>query len=818
MDTPLSKRSLALAVRLSLLLLMPLLAAAQDALFIGKTPLPDPVPYLNRPERYFIGNGVAGGGGEPDGRWNFLVGPDYTCPNYLSNEEIRLLVDGQPQLVPVNMHRARNTGIYYGSGSIGDLKLCLVDYTVFGKPWTARLVIVKNGSATRAHSVNVQAWLWPNGGNGRSAALVSDATGRPGGIVLKLDTSLNCVGDRFCRNWANRSAVIALNEAGSIATQNGGSFVLETGAKQVGAGKSMNAAVYHYMHYGDSADSDCINLIRQRNAFADAEDGIRQWQDWFAGVGAKYSLALIKDPRARDIVEGGLAVLKMNQARDGGLVANEVGWDMSYVRDAYCGLRGLSECGHFDELKSFIQWLDHEYSVHGFIPNAAPAGSDTYVHHNGNNGGGPCPEANAAVEVTALYLLAARDYFNATHDLATLTNADRSLRYAMEVQLAQAAANGYRLEFSGDETEIAAGDIGATGFNGDLSRQWSMTSLALCAASLDFYIRYLTEKGADPAVYLSSLDHRQLNLHDELGRLQDALEADFWRTNLPECPGGFHDSFRRKSDSAWPRARIVNFTLFPLYYGTPLKYPDRAAKDVAAMKQFFNPTTGLLPLTGVANGKSCGHDLGYLLWSLVAVGDPDQTNVYHALVNGPTVGYWGSYNENYDGNGVPNANNGLRSLETGVDLSALARYWGLGAHLPTNGPPAATGFPPETWVTIDDNHSAISYTGNWGYTSTSRGYYRSNCHFSSHDGDSVQFTFQGNGIRWVGGKNDNHRNAQIYVDGELQSNVSTYAPTWLKQQLLFEKTGLPDGRHSIKIVVVGEADQDVDFFQYHTGK
>jgi hypothetical protein len=70
----------------------------------------------------------------------------------------------------------------------------------------------------------------------------------------------------------------------------------------------------------------------------------------------------------------------------------------------------------FEELKGFIQWLDHQYSIHGFIPNAAPAGSDSYFHHNGNNGGGPGPEANAAGEVTALYLLAARDYFNPTHD------------------------------------------------------------------------------------------------------------------------------------------------------------------------------------------------------------------------------------------------------------------------------------------------------------------------------------------------------------------------------------------------------------------
>ena len=79
--------------------------------------------------------------------------------------------------------------------------------------------------------------------------------------------------------------------------------------------------------------------------------------------------------------------------------------------------------GDFEELKGFIQWLDHKYSVHGCMPNAAPSGSDSYVHRSGG-GSGPYPEANAGVEVTALHLLAARDYYHATHDLQTLTNAD----------------------------------------------------------------------------------------------------------------------------------------------------------------------------------------------------------------------------------------------------------------------------------------------------------------------------------------------------------------------------------------------------------
>jgi hypothetical protein len=63
---------------------------------------------------------------------------------------------------------------------------------------------------------------------------------------------------------------------------------------------------------------------------------------------------------------------------------------------------------------------------------------------------------------------------------------------------------------------------------------------------------------------------------------------------------------------------------------------------------------------------------------LVAAGDSRKTAVYDALVNGPTVGCWGTYHEAYQTNGTPNAN-GLRSFETGVNLSAIGKYWGVGA-------------------------------------------------------------------------------------------------------------------------------------------
>ena len=791
--------------------------AKEGITLIGKTPLPDQVPYLNKSEFFFMGSGVAGAGGTADGKWDFLVGPDYTCPNYLSDEEISLLIDGAQQPLTIKMHRARNTGIFYGLATVRDLEVCLLDHASRGEPWTARLVIVRNKSATAAHKASIQARVNPRKGNGRSASIVVDSNGRAAGVSLKLDTSLNCMAERVCQNWSNRFALIDFTEPTASASNDGDAFILDSGTRNLAPGGTYSVALYHYMHYEDETDSGCLNLVRARNPVSDAELCIKQWQSWFAGVDAKYSLDRIKDQRARDIVEGGLAIIKMNQARDGGIVCTERAYDLAYVRDAYCGLRGLSENGHFGELKGFIQWLDHKYSVHGCIPNAAPCGSDSYVHRSGG-GSGPYPEANAGVEVTALYLLAARDYYHATHDLQTLTNADDSLRYAMDIQLKHAVANGGKLEFNGDETELAAGDIGPTGFDGQLSHYWSMTSLALCSASLDFYIQYLTAKGANPAVYLNSQDQRMLNLNDELGRLKVALERDYWRTDVPEFPGGFHDWVQVKSDGSWLRYPVVNFTLFPLYYGTPLQYPERARNDVFFVRQYLDEKPRLLPLIGIPGGRSLGHDLGYLLWGQVAVGDPQKAVVYDALINGPTAGRWGTYNELYDGTGEPNAGNGLRSFETGVDIGAIAKYWGLGEGAIPETAAAPTSIPPGTWVPVDDNDKDITYSGKWSYVTTSPRYYRANCHYSSAAGSYAEYSFTGTAIRWVGSRNDNHGDAEVYLDGALRKTVDSRGASWFPAQVLYEESGLPNARHTIKIMVKTKGIQDVDAFVYRAGE
>jgi hypothetical protein len=96
--------------------------------------------------------------------------------------------------------------------------------------------------------------------------------------------------------------------------------------------------------------------------------------------------------------------------------------------------------------------------------------------------------------------------------------------------------------------------------------------------------------------------------------------------------------------------------------------------------QLFDPKSGFLQLVPSAPTGMEGHDLGYLLWGCVETDDWRKEQVYHALVNGPTVDAWGSFYEAYFNEGQPaGGDRDLRSLETGVNLSALAKYWDLGS-------------------------------------------------------------------------------------------------------------------------------------------
>lgn len=123
-----------------------------DGAFDRKVHFPIQVPYLGPAEDNFLGCGIAGAGGNTDGIWNYLVGPAYSCPSFIKQEEIRIIVDGREYGLGRDMRRARGTGIFYSVAEIEGLVVYLADFANMGRPWVARMVMVENPTGS-AHKV-----------------------------------------------------------------------------------------------------------------------------------------------------------------------------------------------------------------------------------------------------------------------------------------------------------------------------------------------------------------------------------------------------------------------------------------------------------------------------------------------------------------------------------------------------------------------------------------------------------------------------------------------------------------------------------------
>ena len=638
---------------------------------IAGVELPPLQPLLNEPHRYPIGNGIAVAVCGPDGRIETVFGPGYTTSDLVAREDVIVSLDGKEEPLRVAMRRAAGTGVLYGAASCGDLDIGVVDFACEGQPWISRLFTIRNTSATTSHAVAVRDAVSPFTTRGYTHCIAKDAAGKACGVFAQADRS---IGVPFGgNNPVEKSVVIAFNTPGGTAAGDAQSATVDSAPMQLAPQAQQEVTLTHYFRAGHKmTDAACIDPISQGESDANLAKSIADWHAWFENVPAAYRLSRITEARARALMEGALMVLKTNQAQDGGVIAHTTFYKECYIRDSAMGILGLLAAGHAQEAKRWLMWVDREHSLHGHFGDAMSCGVSLDDPSNIFDLG------DMNVELPAWVLLVARDYYRQTHDLGFLKSIDRTLRYCMDAQLKEAAANGDRLGFNGDETEICgAVNLGATGLPGGMHEgAWSLSSVAMAAAALDFYIDYLKLRGDDPATYHNAQDNTTGDLHLRLKNLVAAMDRDFWRTDVPGAPAGFHDFFRLKSDGSLPKARLANFTLMPVFLGTPYPAAERA-KDVNAIAALYDQKRGFLPLVPGRPGAMEGHDLGYLLGDLVELGDPRKEQVYRALVDGPTGDCWGAYSEEYDSNGNPN-NHDLRSLETGINVTALAMYWRLG--------------------------------------------------------------------------------------------------------------------------------------------
>ncbi|MFF4358935.1 hypothetical protein [Streptomyces sp. NPDC001604] len=102
---------------------------------------------------------------------------------------------------------------------------------------------------------------------------------------------------------------------------------------------------------------------------------------------------------------------------------------------------------------------------------------------------------------------------------------------------------------------------------------------------------------------------------------------------------------------------------------------------------------------------------------------------------------------------------------------------------------------------IDDDDTAISYTGNWT-ANGNRGYgdYEDAVHATQTNGDTASLTFTGTAVSVIGEKNTDQGQVEIFIDGTSKGLVDTNATSRQAQAVVYSTNGLSAGSHTVQVV------------------
>ncbi|SDI22033.1 Right handed beta helix region [Actinokineospora alba] len=109
---------------------------------------------------------------------------------------------------------------------------------------------------------------------------------------------------------------------------------------------------------------------------------------------------------------------------------------------------------------------------------------------------------------------------------------------------------------------------------------------------------------------------------------------------------------------------------------------------------------------------------------------------------------------------------------------------------------------PGQLVPYNNDDSRISYQGTWGVSGgRTFGDLRDDLRYTQTNGDSSTITFTGTGIDVLSERYSDLGDIDVFVDGVFDRTVSAYRGTdRLAQQVIYSKTGLTQGSHTVRLV------------------
>lgn len=626
--------------------------------------LPDQVPFFGFDEPYIIGNGVIMSGGLSNGIWDYSTGYGYGgVHNFLKRERLKVYIDGSPFTIEGKMHRARHTGIFYSVQEFKKAAVCLVDFAPQNQPCSARLIAVRNTSDKDIVVHPYAEIKFPLKDNilGQSDSALHLLQAEKSWLSMSFG---GC--DTVARYYVNcfRSETILCGNDFTMAPGEVRYFTLYHDARI--CARPPESQEYKYQ------DARMVDLPfehqnrRDSNGTALLQECIDEWLKWTAGG---LDTSFIKDDHCRTVVEGVGIFERMLQGEDGGVMATPRVYTACYVRDAFSAMRGMLALERFEEVKKFLKFQDRVYRIRTAkgefgVPNSSQIGGDAVIFYGFGN------EENWSCESPGLYVILARDYYNATGDMELIKSIQDFMRYCIDLQLTHAEKHDWKMFFNTDETESMGSGLILRELIDFKETWWSMTSSVICLTSTEFMIKCMRLNGLGDTKECAA--YRQ-----KMEKVNEALEKNFWNEGM-----GIYQWFRTPKGD-WPKTLIPDYHITPLYMNAPVN-KEHALSSARNMAQHWNPETGYIPNQVFSeNNDFCGHNMGYLLYAAAALKLPEADAIYESLVRGSSLSAYGMWCEVYYDNGVPyqapttytNKMHNLRCFESGTNLEALIYYW-----------------------------------------------------------------------------------------------------------------------------------------------
>ena len=106
------------------------------------------------------------------------------------------------------------------------------------------------------------------------------------------------------------------------------------------------------------------------------------------------------------------------------------------------------------------------------------------------------------------------------------------------------------------------------------------------------------------------------------------------------------------------------------------------------------------------------------------------------------------------------------------------------------------------WVRLEEASTSVGWKGAWT-TSQSAALSGGSQRAASSSGATATFYFSGTAVRWIGSRSPAYGKASVSVDGGSPITLDLYAAKPLYRQVLFGRSGLPNGPHTLTIKVLG---------------